>query len=144
MNAPPTATVVLTAEVEKYLPAALTVLLKVVVWPAPNIRMPLTAEPFTVRGPALPKVSPPFTALISPHAAPAVAAKMIGALIVTSPVLWFSIFACTPPLSKSESTVGPPWFRVHALLPVHSNWFIAVMLSLMFVVRVLPLKVIVP
>ena len=87
MNAPPTAIVSpVAAVVANHFPVALTVLLKVVVRPPPNILMPATIEPFTVSVP-VPKVRSPLTALISPHAAPAVAAKVIGALMVTSPVL---------------------------------------------------------
>ena len=144
VNAPPTTMMSAAAVVANHLPAALTVPLNVVVRPAPNILIPATAEPFTVSVPPLPNVRSPLTALISPHAAPAVAAKVTGALIVTSPVLWFSTFACTPLLSKSEITAPPELFSVHALAPVQSSWFMLMLASTMFVVRVLPAKVSVP
>ena len=128
----------------KYLPEALTVLAKVTVWAGPlKSLMPATAEPFTVSVP-LAKLIPLLTAtaLISPHAAPVVAAKVMLALIVTPPVPRLSSFACVPPLSKRLSVVEP--FITHAEAPFQFTWFMAVMLLLLFVVCVLPEKVSVP
>ena len=71
----------------------------------------------------VPKVRLPFTALISPHLAPAVAAKVMGTLRVTKPVLWFSIFDCVPPKSKSEMEEAPELFRTQLREPVQSNRF---------------------
>ena len=119
MKEPPRFTVCPTLEVAKYFPDALTVLLKVVeIAPLPpNMRMPATCAPVTLSVPVLPKVILLLTALISPHAAPAVAAKVTGALMVTPPVPRLSSFACTPPLSKRLSTEPPELFSTHALLP---------------------------
>src|SRR5436305_10136146 len=124
VNAPPTAIVsALPAVVANHLPVALTVLLKVVVCPAPNSLMPATCDPVTPSAPAEPNVMSPLTALISPHAAPAVAAKLIGTFNVTSPVLWFSIFACVPVLSNKEMVAELALLRFHDKPPVHSSWF---------------------
>ena len=101
---PPTFITSPVAVVAKYLPVALTVLLKVVACPAPYRRMPATCEPFTFSVLLVPKRRSPVTALISPQAAPLVAAKLMVAVFRVNspealPPLLFSILAWVPPLS---------------------------------------------
>ena len=81
-----------------HLPLALTVLLKATVLPPPHSLMPLRMEPLTVSVFPENTMSLP-TALISPKFAPAVAAKVMGASIVTPPEPRLSSFACVPPKS---------------------------------------------
>ena len=63
-----------------------------------------TADPFTVSVP-LAKSRLPLTALISPRRQ---WWRQRSAGLFINPLLWFSIFACVPPLSKSDKTVPPP------------------------------------
>ena len=134
--------------VASHFPVALTVLLKVTVRPAPpqNL-MPFTEEPLTVNAAVEPNEIFPLVALISPNGlggVPLFAAKVIGALMVRSPELWFSTFACAPPLSKSEITAPFALFSVQSFVPVHSREFMLMFASTIFVVCVAPLKVSVP
>ena len=109
-------------------------LFSVSVWPDPNDLTPLTDVPLTVSAPAT-NVMSPLTVLISAKGLGGealAAAKVTGALIVTRPLLWFSIFACVPPLSKSERVVEP--LSVHARPPVHRSLFMEAAELLLLVV----------